>query len=58
MTQNEIQLTDENEIVVERFYTFKDCANYLEVSIQTILNRINKNSLFKFKGKPYTLKKV
>jgi hypothetical protein len=55
---NVIQLIDDNGVVVETFYTFKDCAKYLEVSLQTIPNRINKNSLFKFKDKFYTLKKA
>lgn len=55
---NVIQLIEDNGVVVETFYTFKDCTKYLEVSLQTIPNRINKNSLFKFKDKFYTLKKV
>ncbi len=58
VTQNEIQLIDDKGEVARTFYTFKDCANYLEVSLQTIPNRINKNSLFKFRGRLYTLKKV
>jgi hypothetical protein len=58
VVQNEIQLIDEKGEVAETFYTFKDCANYLEVSLQTIPNRINKNSLLKFKGKLHSLKKV
>lgn len=53
---NVIQLIKDNGEVVKTFYTYKDCA--LEVSLQTIPNRINKNSLFKFNGKFYTLKKV
>lgn len=44
--------------MVESFDTYKDCAKYLEVSIQTIPNRINNNSQFLFKDKLYTLKKV
>jgi len=55
---NVIQLIEGNGFVVKTFYTYKDCAEYLEVSLQTIPNRINKNSIFKFKDKFYTLKKV
>lgn len=55
---NVIQLIKDNGEVVKTFYTYKDCAEYLEVSLQTIPNRININSLFKFKDKLYTLKKV
>ena len=55
---NIIQLIEEYGEVVKTFYTYKDCAKYLEVSLQTIPNRINKNSLFKLKDKFYTLKKV
>lgn len=54
---NVIQLINKKGEVAETFYTFKDCAKYLQVSPQTIPNRIKKNSRFKFNGKLYTIKK-
>jgi hypothetical protein len=53
-----IQLIDEKKEVAETFYTFKDCAKYLQVSPQTIPNRIKNNSESKFNGKLYILKKA
>ena len=55
---NIVQLIGDQGEIVETFYTFKDCAKYLGVSLQTIPNRINKNSRFRFKDKFYTIKKV
>ena len=55
---NVIQLIGDNGEVIASFYSFKDCATYLDVYLQTIPNRINKNSKFKFKDKFYTFKKV
>lgn len=54
---NIIQLIDDKGVVVETFYTFKDCAKFLNVSLQTIPNRINKNSIFKFKDQFYNLQR-